>query len=154
MILEDTTYKAIVRGEFAEMWRNEGKCMMTDNLRGFYYKEIDTLFAKADSVYVYFDTLTNEVQDIKAFYNVRFFRNDIQGKCDSLHYNVADSMVYMRDEPVIWAEDSQLTGDSINIKVKVPSPARRNMPASTTPATSCGSCRTAMCSSSAGGTPR
>ncbi len=118
VILEDTTYKAIVRGEFAEMWRNEGKCMMTDNLRGFYYKEIDTLFAKADSVYVYFDTLTNEVQDIKAFYNVRFFRNDIQGKCDSLHYNVADSMVYMRDEPVIWAEGSQLTGDSINIKVK------------------------------------
>ena len=27
-------------------------------------------------------------------------------------------MVYMRVAPVIWAEDSQLTGDSINIKVK------------------------------------
>lgn len=118
VILEDTTYKAVVRGEFAEIWRNEGKFMMTNNLRGFYYEEIDTLFAIADTVYVYFDTLSNDIQRIKAFYNVRFFRNDIQGKCDSLHYNVADSMVYMRDEPVIWAEDSQLTGDSINIKVK------------------------------------
>lgn len=117
VVLEDTTYKAVVKGEFAEMWRNLGKCMMTNNLRGCYYEEIDTLFAKADTIYVYFDTLSNDIQRIKAFNNVRFFRNDIQGKCDSLHYVVADSMVYMRREPVIWAENSQMSGDSINIKI-------------------------------------
>lgn len=117
VVLEDTTYKAVVKGEFAEMWRNLGKCMMTNNLRGYYYEEIDTLFAKADTIYVYFDTLSNDIQRIKAFNNVRFFRNDIQGKCDSLHYVVADSMVYMRHEPVIWAENSQMSGDSINIKI-------------------------------------
>lgn len=118
VVLEDTTYKAIMKGEFAEMWRNQGKCMMTDNLRGIYYEEVDTLFAKADTVYVYFDTLTNDIQHIKAFNDVRFFRNDIQGKCDSIHYSVADSTVYMRVEPVIWAEESQMTGDSINIVIK------------------------------------
>lgn len=118
VVLEDTTYKAIIKGEFAEMWRNQGKCMITDNLRSIYYEEIDTLFATADTAYVYFDTLTNDIQRIKAFYNVRFFRNDIQGKCDSIHYSVADSTVYMRVEPVIWAEGSQMTGDSINIFLK------------------------------------
>ena len=118
VVLEDTTNKAIMKGEFAEMWRDLGKCMMTDNLRAYYYEEIDTLFATADTVYVYFDTLTNDVQRIKAFYNVRFFRNDIQGKCDSLHYAVADSVVYMRREPIIWAEDTQMTADSINIAVR------------------------------------
>lgn len=118
VVLEDTTYKAIMKGEFAEMWSNQGKCMMTDNLRGIYYEEVDTLFAKADTVYVYFDTLTNDIQRIKAFNDVRFFRNDIQGKCDSIHYSVADSTVYMRVEPVIWAEKSQMTGDSINIAIK------------------------------------
>ncbi len=118
VVLEDTTNKAMMKGEFAEMWRNLGKCMMTDNLRGIYYEEIDTLFAKADTVYVFFDTLNNDIQRIKAFYNVRFFRNDIQGKCDSLHYSVADSTVFMRVEPVIWAEDAQMTGDSINIVVE------------------------------------
>ena len=118
VILEDTTNKAIMRGEFAEMWRNIGKCMMTDNLRGIYYEERDTLFATADTVYVYFDTLTNDIQRIKAFYNVRFFRNDVQGKCDSLHYIVADSAVLMRIDPVLWAEDTQMTGDSINIVIK------------------------------------
>lgn len=118
VIVEDTSYKAILKGEYGEMWRNLGKCMMTDNLRAIYYEETDTLFAKADTMYVFFDTLNNEVKRIKAFYNVRFFRNDIQGKCDSMHYAVSDSMIYMREKPVIWAEDSQLSGDSINIKTK------------------------------------
>ena len=118
VIVEDTSYKAILKGEYGEMWRNLGKCMMTDNLRAIYYEETDTLFAKADTMYVFFDTLNNEVKRIKAFYNVRFFRNDIQGKCDSMHYVVTDSMIYMREKPVIWADNSQLSGDSINVKIK------------------------------------
>ena len=118
VIIEDTVNKATLKGEYAELWKNIGKCMITDNLRAYYYEEIDTLFATADSMYVYFDTISNDVQRINAFYNVRFFRNDVQGKCDSLHYIIPDSMVYMRTEPVIWAENSQLSGDLIDIKVK------------------------------------
>ena len=118
VIIEDTVNKGILKGNYAEMWKDLGKCMITNNLRGYYYEETDTLFAKADTLYIFFDTLTNDIQRIKAFYNVRFFRNDIQGKCDSLHYVVADSTVYMRTKPVIWAEDSQLSGDSINIHIR------------------------------------
>lgn len=118
VIIEDTINKAILMGDFAEMWRDLGKCMMTDNLRGMYYEQKDTLFAKADTVYMYYDTLSNDIQQIKAFYNVRFYRNDIQGKCDSLHYVATDSAVYMRRDPIIWAEDTQMTGDSINIVIK------------------------------------
>ena len=118
VVIEDTTYKTLMTGEYAEMWRNIGKCMMTNNLKAIYHKETDTLFAKADTMYVYFDTLDNKIQSIKAFYNVRFFRNDIQGKCDSLHYVIADSMIYMRVKPVIWADGSQMSGDLIDIKIK------------------------------------
>jgi lipopolysaccharide export system protein LptA len=118
VVIVDTTNKATLKGEYAELWEKLGKCMITDSLRAYYYEEVDTLFATADSMYVYFDTISNDVQRINAFYNVRFFRNDVQGKCDSLHYIIPDSMVYMRTEPVIWAEDSQLSGDLIDIKVK------------------------------------
>ena len=45
VIIEDTINKAILMGDFAEMWRDLGKCMMTDNLRGMYYEQKDTLFA-------------------------------------------------------------------------------------------------------------
>ena len=118
VIIEDTTNKAILKGEYAELWKNLGKCLITDNPRAIYYEEIDTLFSQADTMYVYFDTLNNKIQRIKAFYNVRFFRNDVQGKCDSLHYVIADSMVYMRTKPVIWAEETQMSGDNIDIKIK------------------------------------
>ena len=118
VIIEDTVNKATLKGEYAELWKNIGKCMITDNLRAIYYEDTDTLFAKADTMYVYFDTISNDIQRIKAFYNVRFFRNDVQGKCDSLHYVLADSMAYMRKNPVIWAEDTQLSGDDINIKTR------------------------------------
>ena len=118
VVIVDTTNKATLKGEYAELWEKLGKCMITDSLRAYYYEEVDTLFATADSMYVYFDTISNDVQRINAFYNVRFFRNDVQGKCDSLHYIISDSTVYMRTEPVIWAENSQLRGDLIDIKVK------------------------------------
>lgn len=118
VVIVDTTNKATLKGEYAELWEKLGKCMITDSLRAYYYEEVDTLFATADSMYVYFDTISNDVQRINAFYNVRFFRNDVQGKCDSLQYIIPDSMVYMRTEPVIWAEDSQISGDLIDIKVK------------------------------------
>ena len=118
VVIVDTTNKATLKGEYAELWEKLGKCMITDSLRAYYYEEVDTLFATADSMYVYFDTISNDVQRINAFYNVRFFRNDVQGKCDSLHYIISDSTVYMRTEPVIWAENSQLSGDLIDIKVK------------------------------------
>ena len=116
VVVEDTVNKAVLKGEYAELWKNQGKCMITDNMRAYYYEEIDTLFAKADTAYVYFDTINNnEIQRIKAFYNVRFFRNDMQGKCDSVNYVLSDSTLYMRGEPVLWAEDTQMSGDSINI---------------------------------------
>ena len=118
VVIEDTTNKAILKGEYAELWKNIGKCLITDNPIAIYYEEIDTLFSKADTMYVYFDTIDNKIQRIKAFYNVRFFRNDVQGKCDSLHYVIADSTVYMRTKPVIWAEDNQMSGDNIDIKIK------------------------------------
>ena len=118
VIIEDTVNKAVLTGEYAEMWKNLGKCMITDNPLAYYHKEVDTLFAKADTLYVYFDTINNKVQHIKAFYNVRFFRNDVQGKCDSLHYSLIDSTIYMRRKPVLWAEGTQMSGDSINIVVR------------------------------------
>ena len=63
------------------------------------------------------DTASNKAERIIAYYNVRFFRTDIQGKCDSLYYSFSDSTAKMRMSPVIWADQSQLSGDSINIVV-------------------------------------
>ena len=53
-----------------------------------------------------------------AYYGVRIFSNDMQGKCDSLYYNMKDSIIYMFQEPVLWSDESQLTADYMELHTR------------------------------------
>ena len=117
VFLKDTVNKAIVEGNYAEMWKKLGKSYVTDSVRARYFADKDTLYLHADTLFVFMDTLEQKAKQMLAYYNVRFYRRDIQGKCDSLNYYVADSCAKMRRDPMIWAENSQLRGDSINIVI-------------------------------------
>lgn len=82
----------------------------------------DTLFLHADTLkYITVDS-TEKV--MRAYNNVRFFRNDIQGKCDSLLYSSADSILQMHIQPVIWSEQNQLSGEQINVHMEGSSPKK------------------------------
>lgn len=75
----------------------------------------DTLYLHADTIF----TLKDSVYDkLKAVYNVRFFRLDVQGLSDSLTYTTRDSILNMHGEPILWAEENQLSGDFIKILTK------------------------------------
>lgn len=52
---------------------------------------------------------------IKAYYNVRFYRSDLQGVCDSMQFNSSDSILHLYRNPVLWNEGRQLSGDTIDI---------------------------------------
>lgn len=117
VFIEDTVNKAIVEGNYAEMWKKLGKSFVTDSVRALYFADKDTLYLHSDTLFFYMDTVKQKAERILAYYNVRFYRRDIQGKCDSLNYYVADSCAKMRRNPIIWAEHSQLRGDSINIVI-------------------------------------
>ena len=117
VIIEDTVNKAIIEGNYAEMWKKLGKSFVTDSVRALYYAERDTLYLHSDTLFFFMDTVDQKAKQMMAYYNVRFYRRDIQGKCDSLNYYVADSCAKMRRNPIIWAENSQLRGDSINIVI-------------------------------------
>ena len=117
VFIEDTTNKAVVEGNYAEMWKKLGKSFVTDSVRACYFAEKDTLYMHADTLFLFMDTVGEKAERVMAYYNVRFYRKDIQGKCDSLNYYVNDSCAKMRNEPIIWAENSQLRGDSINIVI-------------------------------------
>lgn len=62
--------------------------------------------------------LNDTVRILVAYYGVRFFSNDMQGKCDSLFYNMRDSIIYMYREPVIWSDESQLTAEQMVIRTR------------------------------------
>ena len=114
----DTSYKVIMRGDYVEMWENRGFSYATDSAYAISYDGGDSLYIHGDTLFMYFDKQNEEAEKLIARRNVRFFKSDMQGKCDTLTYLKADSIIQMRVAPILWAEDSQMSGTGIDIKLK------------------------------------
>ncbi|HAQ21833.1 MAG TPA: hypothetical protein DCR40_21775 [Prolixibacteraceae bacterium] len=52
---------------------------------------------------------------VLAYNQVRFFRDDIQGKCDSLAYWSKDSTIQLFTDPVIWSGKNQMSANYIEM---------------------------------------
>ena len=50
-----------------------------------------------------------------AYHNVRFFRNQSQGVCDSMVFVMADSVLTMYKDPILWNADYQLFGKVVDV---------------------------------------
>ncbi|MDR1699468.1 MAG: hypothetical protein LBR75_06575 [Prevotellaceae bacterium] len=83
---------------------------ITDRALLLEHSSADTLFLSADTITTQSDSIYTKAH---AFYHVRFFRNDFQGKSDSLTYSSRDSVLTLYTAPVVWSETSQLSGEVI-----------------------------------------
>lgn len=54
---------------------------------------------------------------ITAWPRVRIFRDDVQGLCDSLVFTQADSVIHMHYHPIVWSDDRQIFGNTIELYV-------------------------------------
>lgn len=76
----------------------------------------------ADTLFLHGDTLFAEPEGrgrrITARRGVRFYKADLQGACDTLTYQEADSLITLRHKPVLWSRADQITGDTIRIRMK------------------------------------
>ncbi len=113
--MTDTVQDIIIKGNFAEYWRTKGYTLFTNEAIAMMGDKKDTLYLHADTLKATFDTTKNETKELFAYHNTRFYRKDIQGACDSLHYNFADSLISMYRIPVLWSGENQLTADTIRI---------------------------------------
>ena len=115
----DTSYKVVLRGDYIETWEHRGFSFATDSAYAISYKDDgDSLYIHGDTLFMHFDKQKEEVEKLVVRRNVRFYKSNMQGKCDTLTYLMADSTIRMRVAPILWAEDSQLTGTDIDIKLK------------------------------------
>lgn len=62
------------------------------------------------------DTVRTRI--IKAYHDVRVYKANMQAKADSLFYTAADSTLRWYHNPILWAEGSQQTGDTIYLQLK------------------------------------
>jgi lipopolysaccharide export system protein LptA len=54
----------------------------------------------------------------EAYRNVRIYNDSLQAVCDSMFYSFQDSVFRLFDDPAVWAQKSQITGDTINLFTK------------------------------------
>jgi len=63
-------------------------------------------------------TDTGSSRYIKAFHHVRIFSDSLQAVSDSLFYSGVDSIFRLFYDPIVWASESQITGDTIYLFTK------------------------------------
>jgi hypothetical protein len=119
-VIHDSVRKIIIHGNYGIFHQDPQSGLMTERPYLIDYSSQDSLFLHADTLSFVAPDSTNKI--LKAYYNVRFFREDFQGKCDSLVYISADSVIDMYKAPVLWAEQNQLSGDLIKVYMKDSAP--------------------------------
>ncbi|MDR2683916.1 MAG: hypothetical protein LBB53_00870 [Prevotellaceae bacterium] len=81
--------------------------------------KIDTILTvKFDTVPIFrIDTVSRDstLKVFQGYPNVRFFRTNVQGVCDSSYYNTRDSVLHLLKEPINWSDGRQLSGDTIRL---------------------------------------
>ncbi|MDR2809877.1 MAG: hypothetical protein LBB84_04880 [Tannerellaceae bacterium] len=111
MSLRDTSQMIILEGQYGYYDEKTEYAFATDSARFMEYSRGDTLYLHADTLIM--NTVDSTYRELKAYYDVRFYRIDLQGVCDSMLFNTQDSILYMYSNPVVWNEVYQLYGDTI-----------------------------------------
>jgi lipopolysaccharide export system protein LptA len=130
----DTTQKITIRGELAIHNDFTDESMITDHALFIQAFKEDSLFLHADTLksITLHDSLETKKKNVDeddtshtiqkepdrvvlGYNNVRFYKKDLQGKCDSLNWTSADSTMRLFGDPVLWSGGSQLTAEKVFI---------------------------------------
>ncbi len=109
----DDEQSIVLTGEEAEYQELIDYAMITDSARFIQIAEEDSLFMHADTLLTDLDTAG--AKQVRAFYGVRIYRSNLQGRCDSMVYSTSDSVIRMYHEPVLWSEQHQIKAKYIEI---------------------------------------
>ncbi len=118
--------EVIIEGQEAVMLKRTG-------ITKIYGQAVMKKLVDQDTLYLYADTLVSIDSKIEsekrllAFNNVRIFKEQMQGRADSLAYIFSDSIIHLYNKPILWSDENQITADSINIKLKNNGIDRLNM---------------------------
>lgn len=114
--VRDTTNNFLILGNYGKYDEKNEESLVTDRAQLIQAFGKDSLFLHGDTLFSYRDSVKENI--ILAYHNVRFFKPDLQGKCDSLSYSEGDSLLVMFQEPILWSTDNQISGKRIDLKMK------------------------------------
>ncbi|MBQ0155765.1 MAG: hypothetical protein KBT22_04210 [Bacteroidales bacterium] len=118
LALDDSSHTGF-SGDYAWMQNNPnsglvvGKACMMD-----FSNPDDTMFVHGDTIKYHQSPVDTTKRELYAFHHVKLFSNDMQAKGDSMSYIELDSLIRLDGNPVLWSDESQITGDTIKIFTK------------------------------------
>lgn len=138
MFLQDTIQKIILTGDYGIFYGDTDYAFATKKAQMISYTDTDSLYLHADTLEMIklppqrmLEVTSRKINDtitisdsvytskspirMNAFHHVRFYKKDLQGVCDSLVYNSSDSLLRLYDDPILWSDGRQITGDTIQI---------------------------------------
>lgn len=118
--LLDTSNNIIIRGNAANLNRPKQSAVVTKRAYMIQVEENN------DSLYLHADTIRSGIftveldtfKFVSAYKHVRFYRTDLQGKCDSMYYSFKDSTLQLINKPILWAQGMQLSSEHVTIFIK------------------------------------
>lgn len=115
VVLTDSVQKSTLYGNYISYNEKKEIGLATDSALLVDWSSKDSMFVHADTLFVSKDSVYNLA---RGYYHVRFYRNDVQGLCDSLAYSARDSVLNMFGQPVLWTENNQLSGECVQVFTK------------------------------------
>jgi lipopolysaccharide export system protein LptA len=114
----DTTNGTIIRGHYAEVFREKDSVFITKRAVAITVQENDSIYVHADTLRV---TGKPENRILRGFYRARMFKpgqpgeDPTSGKCDSIFVNQKTGLTKLITRPVLWSGENQMTGDTIHL---------------------------------------
>jgi lipopolysaccharide export system protein LptA len=115
IVLTDTTEKIQVYGQRGLYYEQKKETWITHSPMAQKMDTDDTFFILADTFYYLNDS---NHRMMKAFHNTSILQKDLVGHCDSLLYNFKDSQINLYQNPILWNENNQITGDTMYILLR------------------------------------
>lgn len=111
----DSSSNITCTGRYGETHQTYNYSFVTDSALVLFVDKEDSLYLHADTIYVTTDS-SNHLQTVRANYHVKVYRHDAQAMCDSAFYSVADSLLSLYKNPVLWYEHYQCSADTIEVR--------------------------------------
>lgn len=110
--ITDTINKMIVKGHYAEVYKQKDSMFITKKALVSGLFEKDSVWFHAKKIVV---SGKQQERILRGYNNARFFKKDMSGKCDSIHYDQKRGLTQMIGNPILWNGKNQLTGDLMHL---------------------------------------
>jgi lipopolysaccharide export system protein LptA len=117
-IWRDTSMNVEIHAQRGDFFEERKRIYAYQKAFAIYNLDNDSLFISGDTLFSQEKSETDTTKVFQVFRNSKIFMRSMQGVCDSLYYDMADSTFRFYVKPVLWSDSTQLSGDSIHLVIK------------------------------------